>query len=270
MSKIRLKEILENKNKEIENWKKREPIVVLERKIARSLPIRDFKGAFYRCRGSIGIIAEVKAKSPSENIITKTDPLEIAKEYEESKAVAISVLTDELYFGGSLALMEKVKRQTNKPILRKDFIMDEYQIYQSRAYGADAILLISSILSKEKLSKFIKISKKLGMECLVELHLKEDLKIIPKETEIYGINNRSLLNGFKTDLNVTFNLIKYIPKGKLIISESGINGPEDTKRLKDVGVNGVLTGTSILKTLKESQGYSPQKAIDFLLSLSSN
>ena len=266
MSKIKLEEILKNKNKEIVNWKKREPIEYIKRKIAKSLSIRNFKGAFYGRGESIGIIAEVKAKSPSESIITKTDPLEIAKEYEESKAVAISVLTDELYFGGSLDLMEKVKRRTSKPILRKDFIIDEYQIYQSRAYGADAILLISYILSKEKLSKFIKVTKKLGMDCLIELHSKEDLKKIPKKTEIYGINNRSLTNGFKTDLDVTFNLIEYIPKGKLIISESGVKSPRHIKRLKDVGVNGVLTGTSILKTLKESKGYSPQKAIDFLLS----
>lgn len=265
MSKITLKEILKNKDKEIKDWKKKENIEELKRKIAKSLPIRDFKSAFYKDIKSIGIIAEIKAKSPSENVITEEEPLKIAEEYEKSKAVAISVLTD-VYFGGRLDLMEEVKRQTSKPILRKDFIMDEYQIYQSRAYGADAVLLISYILSKEKLNKFIKISKELGIECLVELHYKKDLKIIPEEAEIYGINNRDLLNGFKTDLNVTFKLVKYIPKGKLIISESGIKTPDDITRLKNVGVNGVLTGTSILKTLKESKGYSPQKAIDFLLS----
>lgn len=210
----------------------------------------NFKDTITRGKG-IKIIAEIKTQSPSQGPITLYTPCEIAREYEKSKASVISVLTDKTLFGGSLKDMRWVQRITTKPILRKDFIMELDQVYESKAYGADAILLIASNLTAKELEKIIDLSRGLGMECLVECHTKEDIEKVPETADIYGINNRDLSNpGKPPDLDVTKNLIGYIPKGKIIVSESGIRGREDIDFLNslDRKVDAVLVGTSILKS----------------------
>lgn len=260
--------IIHDKYEEVTKQKKDEGIAELKKKISNLPPTRDFKGALVNRKVPIGIIAEIKAESPSVGKITDQDPIEIAEAYENSEAVAISVLTDR-HFAGTLQLMDKVKRVTSKPILRKDFIVDEYQLYQSRAYGADAVLLISHLFNnKEEMSRFIKISKELGMDCLVEFHSVEHLEKIPAEAEIYGINNRDLLGNFQTDPNVTFDRIKHIPKGKIIISESGIREPGQLVDLEAAGVSGVLIGTGLLKEedLKMRGFSSPSQVITYMLS----
>lgn len=245
-----LDEIVENKGKEVSNDKKEESLDELKKKIRVQRKVVSFKSAL--SKEGIHIIAEIKRRSPSEKKITSYPPLKIAKVYQDNKAAAISILTDRKYFGGSKEIMGKISKIVSKPILRKDFIIDEYQICQSRAYGADAILLISSILTDDELERFIKISHSLGMDCLVETHTVEEvekLNNLSVPVDIYGINNRNLKDDkFRTDLKTTERLIQRIPEGRIVVSESGIKTPEDILYLSRLGVNAVLTGTCLLKS----------------------
>ena len=242
-----LDEIIKNKKREVKRRKRVIPLASFKSKLKNS--DRDFKKAL---RGGLNLIAEIKKGSPSKGIINKNFNLEeTAKLYQKNKNVkAISVLTDLHFFlTGSHSLIE-TRKLTKKPLLRKDFIIDEYQIYESRRIGADAILLIASVLKKQKIKTFIDIAKKYKMDCLVEVHNEKELKKLPDNVEIIGINNRNL-DTFKVDLNTTLNLIQKIPKNKIIVSESGINTNKDIKRLKNKvkgKVNAVLIGTSIMKS----------------------
>jgi len=255
MAKVTLRDILRDKRQEIKRRKIKESIPLLKKKIKSLPPVRDFSvGA------ELTAIAEIKKKSPSAGIITRLAPTTIAREYEASNhCCAISVLTDKKYFGGDIKLLKKVKDVTTRPVLRKDFIIDEYQIYESRAYGADAILLISSILSQKKLKRLFDMAKRLGLACLIESHCREDLAKVPAQAEIYGINNRNLASGFSTNLEVSKKLIRYIPAGKIIVVESGVESAADITFIKSLKrVNAVLIGTSILRKPQ------PGKALDRL------
>lgn len=207
---------------------------------------RNFKSIFRK--GSISIIAEIKRSSPSEGIIRdKLDPVHIARLYESSGVDAISVVTNQEFFGGSSDFIPIVKTAINLPLLRKDFIIDEYQIHESLALGADAILIIARILSREELSRFTKLTLKLGMTPIVEVHTVDDIKkALNTETKIIGINNRNLEN-FKVDLNVSLKLKSYIPDGYYTISESGIKNRRDITMLLRMGFDGALVGTSLLR-----------------------
>ena len=271
MAKMTLKDILKNKQYEIEDRKAQESIGLLKKKI-KSLPsVRNFKKAIsvgkaipakQGVRGKLMAIAEIKKKSPSAGLITKLEVTTIARQYEANNhCCAISVLTDKKYFGGDIKLLNKVKDVTTKPVLRKDFIIDEYQIYESRVYGADCILLISAILSRKKINRLFDIARGLGLRCLIESHSQEDLTKVPARAEIYGINNRDLAGGFSTNLEISKKLIKHIPAGKIIVVESGIKTKKDIEFIKSLRrVNAVLIGTSILR---EPQ---PGQALDRLLS----
>ncbi len=176
----------------------------------------------------------------------------IAKEYQKNNNVnAISVLTDAKYFGGALTDLELVGSLTTKPILRKDFIFEKYQIYESRYYGADAVLLISKILTKTRIINLIRLAKKYNMNCLVEVCTEEELKkVLQTNAEIIGINNRDLTT-LKIDLNTTLNLIKKIPRNKrknnkIIITESGYNSKKEIGKVRNK-VDAILIGTTILK-----------------------
>lgn len=258
---ITLKDILRDKEREVRERKAREPLSLLKDKISQAPPLRNFKKAL-QGKG-LKAIAEIKEKSPSTGLIaTRVDITKIAREYEASKhCCAISVLTDKKYFGGDIQWLKKVKDETTKPILRKDFIIDEYQIYESRLYGADAILLIATILSRDNLRRFFDIARDLGLACLIESHYREDLAKIPAGAPIYGINNRDLSGDFSIDVEVTRRLIKYIPRGKIIIAESGLVTREDINFIKSLRrVKAVLIGTSIIKT------PHPRKTLDKLIS----
>ncbi|ODS39327.1 MAG: hypothetical protein A7316_05875 [Candidatus Altiarchaeales archaeon WOR_SM1_86-2] len=245
---MKLDDIICNKRAEVDELKKTLALNELKKKCNLMPKPRDFKIAVKRTNG-IRIIAEIKKKSPSTGIIPGIDPFKIAKEYEISEASSISVLTDKKYFLGDVKMIPKIKEITKKPILRKDFIINEYQVYESRFYEADAILLIASILTNGELKKLVNLSMELGMECLVECHEKEDIDRVPENVDIYGINNRDLKEIHKKPaLNVTENLIKYIPKNKIIVSESGIRDIRDIRILENLGrIDAVLTGTSILR-----------------------
>lgn len=204
---------------------------------------RDFKKSLM---GKNRLIAEIKKGSP--NFLRKDfDLVSIAKSYEKYDIAAISVVTDKRLFYSDISFLEIVHKLTTKPILRKDFIIDEIQIYESRLYGADAILLIASLLSPAQIDRFIEVSTKLGMDCLVEVHTKEELKkVLKTKAEIIGINNRDL-NTLKIDLHTTLELIKYIPKDCIVVSESGFTDKEDIKLVKDK-VNAFLIGSWIMKS----------------------
>ena len=238
-----LDKIIKKKKEEVKRRKKRLSLSKLEPVLKKS--DRSFKKSLSK---GFNLIAEIKKGSPSEGIINTNFNLEkIAKIYQKNKKVkAISVLTDRKFFFMGPTCLRDTKKITKKPLLRKDFIIDEYQVYESRFYGADAILLIAGILTKNKISKFIEIAKKYKMDCLVEVHTEKELKKLPDNAEIIGINNRNL-DTLKINLNTTLNLTKKIPKNKIIVTESGYNTTKEIKIIKNK-VNAVLVGTSILKS----------------------
>ena len=242
-----LKEIVNLKKKEVEALKVKRPIthfVDSKRLLKGVRPFREAISAANR----VNLIAEIKRKSPShkKGFSEKFDVARLAKIYANSGASAISVLTDKKYFGGDISHISEARRVTDLPVLRKDFIIDEYQVYESRYAGADAILLIARILTKEQIRSFMYLAKRVGMECLVEVHDEKDLeKAIISDAKIIGINNRDL-NAFKVNINVTFKLVSKMPYQIIKVSESGIASNHDITRFKDAGVNAVLIGTSFL------------------------
>ncbi|UUV18664.1 indole-3-glycerol phosphate synthase TrpC [Fusobacteria bacterium ZRK30] len=195
----------------------------------------------------LSIIGEVKRASPSKGLIKeKFYPLELAAEYEKC-VEAISVLTEESFFLGNPEYLEKIAAKVGIPALRKDFIIDEVQIYEAKILGASAILLITAILDEKTLKKFIQVVKTLGMDALVEVHTKEEVeRAIIAGAEIIGINNRDLKT-FNVDLNTTVELAKLIPKDKVIVSESGIKDELDIKKLTTAGIDGVLVGEVFMR-----------------------
>jgi len=197
----------------------------------------------------VPIIAEIKRRSPSGGDMNCGYSLtELARIYESSGVAGISVLTDEKYFGGSPADLLEVKRCTMLPILRKDFIIDEYQIYEAYAYGADVILLIASILTDAQILRFLSLAHELGLEVLLESHNRLELEVsIASGARLLGINNRNL-DTLKTDLNTSINLMQFVPDDRIVISESGISSSSDIKRLLDAGAMGLLIGESLLKS----------------------
>jgi len=243
-----LTEIVESKREELENIKRNKKLDELKTALSEARKIRDFKSAVSN-KGVINLIAEIKRRSPSIGIIRKDlDIKEISKIYEENGAKAISVLTDQQYFYGSLEDLRIVKETTSLPILRKDFIIDPYQIYESRVWGADCILLIASILEDSQLEDFIALSRDLGMASLVEVHSTREVdRVLSVSSEIIGINNRNL-NDFTCDLETTLKLVKDIPGDKIKVSESGIRSSEEVKNLKEAGIDAILVGEGLLKS----------------------
>ncbi len=197
-------------------------------------------------KGKIPVIAEFKRKSPSSGRFVELNILEATRQMENGGACAISVLTDKNNFDGSLEDLKKVKRNVKIPVFRKDFIVSEFQLYESFAYGADAILLIAKILNG-RTKHFTELAKKLGLEVLIEVHDEHDLKAaLESGAELIGINNRDLKT-LKVDLNTTEKLAKKIPKDKIIVTESGIKNKQDVKKMIDAGAHAALIGTSLME-----------------------
>lgn len=240
-----LEKILAEKRKEIDVIKKRKGAAREGHTIP---PIRDFKGAI-SAPDRINLIAEIKFASPSAGIIYKEkDPVTIGKIYEEAGAKAVSLLTDNRFFGGDLRHLPDLKKAISLPILRKDFIIDKVQVKESFRWGADAILLIARLLSHEQLKDLQDICLDLGMVALVEVHDGPDMeKAIACGAEIIGINNRDL-NTFKVSMNTTLKMAPMVPKGNIIVSESGVKTKEDLQLLKHTGIHAVLVGTSLMKS----------------------
>ena len=198
----------------------------------------------------IAVIAEVKKASPSKGIIRDDfDPVDIARTYEQNGASAISVLTDEKYFQGSDAHLTDVSRAVGIPVLRKDFVIDPYQIYEAKCIGASAVLLIVSALSPEELGRLFEISRDLMLDVLVEVHTQEELFLaLDIGADIVGVNNRDLRT-FETDLQTTFGLLESIPDDRVVVSESGISNRDEILRLRDAGVDAVLVGERLMREI---------------------
>ena len=197
---------------------------------------------------SLRLIAEVKRASPSRGMIrANLDPVKLASTYAQCGAAAISVLTESRYFGGSREDLEAIKRTLpDIPLLRKDFILEPYQIFESCAWGADAILLIVAILDDTELEELLSLSHALGMQCLVEVHNQNELeRALAHNIKIIGINNRDL-DTMMVDINVTRQLRPPIPRGRIVVSESGIKGRDDVQKLKEWKVNAILVGEALV------------------------
>lgn len=244
-----LDEIYRYKLVEVAENKRRVPLGILKDTLKKGQgTVRPF-GAVLKSDTNICIIAEVKKASPSLGIIREDfNPREIARIYETHGASAISVLTDERFFQGSLSYLTEIKKTVHVPVLRKDFIIDPYQIYEARSAGADAILLIAAILSKEEMQHFLELAKELGMDCLVEVHTEEELqKVLQTSAHIIGINNRDLAT-FKTDLETTLRLRPMISPEKIIVSESGIKSRTEAVKLFKNGIHAILVGETLMKS----------------------
>lgn len=198
--------------------------------------------------GASGIVAEFKRKSPSAgDIHPDAVPEEVATGYAKAGASGLSVLTDFQFFGGSTRMLEKIKNTVSGiPVLRKDFIVDPYQVYESKACGADAILLIAACLSRDKAALLANLAKQLGMEVLFEIHHAKELIMVPAGAELVGVNNRNL-DTLKTDPETSYQLAPLIPERFVRISESGINSPETVRSLRSSGYSGFLIGESFMK-----------------------
>ncbi len=243
-----LDSIIEHKRKELQTDQEQIPLAKLKAKIANLPATKDFKRAISQ-PDSINLIAEVKKKSPSKGIIREDfDPVSIAKTYAENGATAISVLTDVKFFDGSLDFLTAIREEVDVPLLRKDFTIDPYHIYQARVAGADAVLLIVAVLSSEQLCEFVEIASSLSMASLVEVHTAAELDIaLDIGAEIIGINNRDLRT-FNTDLSTTYKLREVIPSDRVVVSESGIYTRSDVESLRDVGIDAILVGESLMRS----------------------
>lgn len=242
-----LDEIIENKKVEIESSKNVFPLEQVKAELVNALPSRNFFQAI-KPNGQLKIISEVKHASPSKGIFRDDfDPVEIAKSYSRGGAAAISVLTDDKYFKGSLSYLKNIRRNVDTPLLRKDFIVDPYQVYEARYYGADALLLIVAALDQPTLSNLLDLTHSLDMNAIVEVHDEEELtRALDAGARIIGINNRDLRT-FNVDLNVSVKLSRKIPEGKIVIAESGIGSIEDIDNLRAQGVHVFLIGETFMK-----------------------
>ena len=243
-----LQKIVEYKREEIVRAKAAVPFEDLVKQLASAPPIRDFVSQL-RLNHPMGVIAEVKKASPSAGIIREDfHPVEIAKIYEQNGAACISVLTDEHFFQGDLSYLKAVRAAVELPLIRKDFILDRYQIAEARVAGADCVLLIAECLDDDQLKSLFQYTRELGMQALVELYDEENLqRVLDLNPHIIGVNNRNLRT-FETDLKHSMALQKKVRETILFVSESGIKTNDDVKRLSDSGIHAILVGESLMRS----------------------
>jgi indole-3-glycerol phosphate synthase len=244
-----LHEIVSKKKQRLRDVRASVPLRELKLKITEIENPRDFRTAVKRSLGeNIKLIAEIKKASPSKGIIReKFDHISMAQIYDKKHVHAVSVLTEEDFFMGSLSFLPEVKKITSKPVLRKDFIVDEYQIYETRVNSADAILLIAAILEKNQAAEYLNLAGELGLSVLFEVHDYKELEMaLLIACDIIGINNRNLKT-LQIDLNTTLTLMREIPTGKIVVSESGIKSRTDVQKLQNIGVDALLIGTSFME-----------------------
>ena len=244
-----LDRIVATKHQEVEALKQTLSIAEAERAIAALAPCRGFERALANRNRPVGLIAEVKKASPSKGLIRPDfHPVSLARQYEAAGTDCISVLTDTDYFQGSNAYLTQIREEVNVPLLRKDFTIDERQIYEARVIGADAILLIAAILTKSQLSSFHSLARDLGLDVLVEVHNRPELETVLEigQATLIGVNNRDLKT-FVTDLTVTEQLIGLMPKGVIAVSESAISTQEDVAFVRGAGAQAVLVGEHFMR-----------------------
>jgi indole-3-glycerol phosphate synthase len=247
-----LDEIVRTKRVEVEQARLARPAAELGRRAGAAAPPRDFYAAVTGVGSGVRLIAEIKKSSPSAGLIREDfDPVAIARIYESCGAAAVSVLTDRAYFGGELSFVERVKQSVALPVLRKDFVIDEYQVFESRAAGADAILLIAAILSPAQIDEFSRQAAALGMASLIEVHDANELEAIrhlirPDRRTVLGINNRDL-HRQRVDLETTERLARTLPLGTPFVAESGIRTHADVQRLASAGAAALLIGETFMR-----------------------
>jgi indole-3-glycerol phosphate synthase len=245
-----LKKILTTKADEVAAAKSRRPLAEMASRAGEAEPARNFVDALKNrvIQRQAAVIAEIKKASPSQGIIRPDfQPADIAASYAAHGATCLSVLTDVSFFQGALEYLRLVRAVCSLPVLRKDFIIDPYQIYEARAHGADAVLLIVSALSDQAMQDFTALAQELGMAVLVESHDGAELeRALALNTPLLGINNRNLRD-FTVSLNNTLNLLKNIPNDRIVITESGIHSPEDVTRMRDAGVYAFLVGEAFMR-----------------------
>jgi indole-3-glycerol phosphate synthase len=243
-----LDEIVRHTREELERRRAVTPRPELERRVARAGPARDFEAALQPVDGRARLIAEVKRASPSRGVLAADlDPLALAQSYAAAGAHAVSVLTDEKYFQGSLDLLAPIRAAVPIPLLRKDFIVDEYQLWESRAAGADAVLLIVAILEPARLRDLASAAKGLGLAALVECHTAAELDVaLAAGARIIGLNNRDLRT-FETRIETTLELLPLIPPGPIVVSESGFFTGAQVRRVVAAGAHAVLVGEGLVR-----------------------
>lgn len=245
-----LDEIIEAKQQRLIEQKNAVGIDFLQQSLSEVLPTRSMRESLEK--SSSGIIAEFKRKSPSKGWIKENANIEsIIPSYEKNGASALSILTDTPFFGGNIKDIKTARPLSNLPILRKDFIIDEYQLYQARSIGADAVLLIAAALTIDNCNYLAKVAHELGLEVLLEIHQEKELKYLNEYIDMVGVNNRNL-GTFHTDIENSFRLASQLPENILLVSESGISSPETIIKLREVGFKGFLIGETFMKT--ESPG----------------
>jgi indole-3-glycerol phosphate synthase len=242
-----LQRIVEAKRQEVERQRNEVSERQMEARLVEAPPVRDFRAALEYGPG-LGIIAEVKKASPSAGVLRADfDPVAIASIYQANGASAISVLTDEPFFQGHLSFLSVIRAAVALPVLRKDFILDRYQVVQARVAGADAVLLIAEILGPEELPALLAQIHDLGMQALVEIYERDNLqRVLQAGAKIVGVNNRNLRT-FVTSLDHTLELARDVPPDCCLVSESGIRTHDDVKRLEAAGVKAILVGETLMR-----------------------
>ncbi len=245
----RLQEILTARREDLEEMKSLTPLAVMEQRAAKAEAPRGFRRALEKGPMPASLVAEVKRASPSKGVIREEfQPVAVAKAYERGGATCLSVLTEERFFHGGHDDLIEVKRSVSLPVLRKDFILDVWQVFETRAIGADCMLLIVAALEDSALREFHTLGKNLGLDVLVEVHSEPELdRALAADADLIGINNRDLTT-FETDLSVTERLAPMVPSGKVVVSESAIWTREDVLRVAAAGARAVLVGEALMRS----------------------
>lgn len=242
-----LEEIVEAKKRDVEARQAQIPLAVLKKAAEEAAQGRDFLGAVRRQGGPVRLIAELKKASPSRGLLCPEFSVKrLARAYTVGGASAISVLTETVYFRGDVKHIGEAKKVSPLPVLQKDFFLEPYQVYEAKVFGADAVLLIAAILTDERLREMMELAGQLGLGALVEVHNPEELdRALAAGAKIIGINNRDL-RSFRVDLSVTERLAGLVPPEVVLVSESGIKGPEDLRRVAACGVDAILVGEALV------------------------
>ncbi|MDM8520803.1 indole-3-glycerol phosphate synthase TrpC [Anaerolineales bacterium HSG6] len=234
------------KTEELPPHKQARPLETIQATLETAPQPRDFVAAL-KASTEVALIAEVKKASPSKGVLRPNfDPTALATTYADNGASAISVLTDEKYFQGQLSYLSQIRQTVNTPVLRKDFIFDPYQVYEARAAGADALLLIAAVLDDKRLAELLTLARSLNLTALIEVHDRAELeRVLPLHPHLIGVNNRDLRD-FSVDLNTCVNIRQYVPDEICFVAESGIHSAADVAWLKTEGVDAVLVGEALV------------------------
>lgn len=245
-----LKKIIKRKAEEVAERQEQSSIGLLQESLSKASPVRGFVNSIEQkiTLGKAGVIAEVKKASPSKGVIREDfQPAEIAQSYAKAGAACLSVLTDIDFFQGADKYLQQARAACELPVIRKDFFIDPYQVYEARSLGADCILLIAACLSDQQMTDLNTLAHTLGMDVLIEVHDAEELqRALPLNNRLIGINNRDL-RSFETSLNTTIDLLKQIPDDRIVVTESGIHTKEDVQLMQHNGVNAFLVGEAFMR-----------------------